>query len=214
MGSYNFSFYANDAPPYAQAKAQHRAPLYDVWNTKINIVEGTPFKITTPIEKEYVAGSKLKLTWGVDKSFFPDPKKSKVRILMSDDMGETFSHVLVPSTDNDGECEVYLPTKAMPLLPTHGIWGNDWDFVHKRLIENVFRGIWFTGAGIIRIETIAEDEDLQFYDLTDGTRNTIAAVPKRGGIVLTDCPVDIQGLPTEHYIKLPHGAAVPAAPLA
>ena len=62
-------------------------------------------------------GDLLHLTWTVDKSFFRSG--SKVRVLMSDDMGHTFRHVLLPSTDNDGACDVFIPQRLMKRVPTY-----------------------------------------------------------------------------------------------
>ncbi len=118
----------------------------------------------------------------MDKTFFKEG--SKVRVVMSDDFGETFSHVLVPSTANDGECEVYIPQKLMEKFST-------------------YFNIWFAGKGLIRLETI--DDDFQYYDLSNN-----ALVD--GGIEVVKSPVTFEGLPTNNYLKLAADAPLPPAP--
>lgn len=84
----------------------NHATRYDMFKTEVNIVEGIPFAITSEIKKKYKMGEKVTLKWGVDENIFG--KDSKVRILLSDDFGETYKYVLA-ETENDGECEVVIP---------------------------------------------------------------------------------------------------------
>ena len=107
VGNYQFWLSVSDALPINEAITKKQAPLYDGYIANVKVVPAIPFKITSEIKPQYSAGKKLHLTWAVDKTFFK--KGSKVRIVMSDDFGETFSHILVPSTENDGECDVFLP---------------------------------------------------------------------------------------------------------
>lgn len=93
---------------------------YDAFETKLEVVDGTPFKITSVIPNRSTCGDRLNITWAVDKNIFP--ADSRVRILLSDDFGKTFKYVLKESTPNDGSCEIILPhisigqVKIDPLL--------------------------------------------------------------------------------------------------
>ena len=80
---------------------------YDMVAVKVNIADGKTFAITNGMNNEYQGGDKITLHWQVDPNFF-DPN-SKVRILLSDDLGKTFKYTLVESTENDGTCEITLP---------------------------------------------------------------------------------------------------------
>ena len=182
VGNYQFWLSVSDALPVEEAIAKKQAPLYDGYIAKVKVVNATPFKITSNIASQYAMGQKLTLKWSVDKTFFKED--SKVRVVMSDDFGETFSHVLVPSTANDGECEVYLPQKLMEKFST-------------------YFNIWFAGKGLIRLETI--DDDFQYYDLSNN-----ALVD--GGIEVVKSPVTFEGLPTNNYLKLAADAPLPPAP--
>ena len=182
VGNYRFWLSVSDALPVEEAIAKKQAPLYDGYIAKVKVVNATPFKITSNIASQYAMGQKLTLKWSVDKTFFKEG--SKVRVVMSDDFGETFSHVLVPSTANDGECEVYLPQKLMEKFST-------------------YFNIWFAGKGLIRLETI--DDDFQYYDLSNN-----ALVD--GGIEVVKSPVTFEGLPTNNYLKLAADAPLPPAP--
>ena len=182
VGNYQFWLSVSDALPVEEAIAKKQAPLYDGYIAKVKVVNATPFKITSNIASQYAMGQKLTLKWSVDKTFFKEG--SKVRVVMSDDFGETFSHVLVPSTANDGECEVYLPQKLMEKFST-------------------YFNIWFAGKGLIRLETI--DDDFQYYDLSNN-----ALVD--GGIEVVKSPVTFEGLPTNNYLKLAADAPLPPVP--
>ena len=182
VGNYRFWLSVSDALPVEEAIAKKQAPLYDGYIANVKVVNATPFKITSNIASQYTMGQKLTLKWSVDKTFFKEG--SKVRVVMSDDFGETFSHVLVPSTANDGECEVYLPQKLMEKFST-------------------YFNIWFAGKGLIRLETI--DDDFQYYDISNN-----ALVD--GGIEVVKSPVTFEGLPTNNYLKIAANAPLPPAP--
>ena len=182
VGNYQFWLSVSDALPVEEAIAKKQAPLYDGYIANVKVVNATPFKITSNIESQYAMGQKLTLKWSVDKTFFKED--SKVRVVMSDDFGATFSHVLLPSTANDGECEVYIPQKLMEKFST-------------------YFNIWFAGKGLIRLETI--DDDFQYYDISNN-----ALVD--GGIEVVKSPVTFEGLPTNNYLKLAVDAPLPPAP--
>ena len=182
VGNYRFWLSVSDALPVEEAIAKKQAPLYDGYIANVKVVNATPFKITSNIGSQYAMGQKLTLKWSVDKTFFKED--SKVRVVMSDDFGATFSHVLVPSTANDGECEVYIPQKLMEKFST-------------------YFNIWFAGKGLIRLETI--DDDFQYYDISNN-----ALVD--GGIEVVKSPVTFEGLPTNNYLKLAADGPLPPAP--
>ena len=79
---------------------------YDLAETKVTVKDGTPFKITTTPKNEYKGGAQLTLSWNVDNTIFKD---TKVRILLSDDLGKTFKHMVVAEADNNGSKEITLP---------------------------------------------------------------------------------------------------------
>lgn len=80
---------------------------YDIVETKLLVVRGIPFTFSNQFSKKYKVNEKIVLNWNVDTSIFPT--NSKVRILLSDDFGQTFKHILVAETDNDGTEEIMLP---------------------------------------------------------------------------------------------------------
>ena len=89
---------------------EQRAVMYDLFETKVKVVFGTAFEIRDQREmigKEYKVGEKITLKWNVDEDIFGE--NSKVRILLSDDLGKTYKHTIVTSTENDGECEFTIP---------------------------------------------------------------------------------------------------------
>lgn len=87
---------------------------YDLAETKVTVKEGTPFEITTNPKNKYKGGEKISLQWKVDTAIFAG---TKVRVLLSDDLGKTFKHIVLAETANDGAEEVTLPnintTKAV-----------------------------------------------------------------------------------------------------
>ena len=192
VGNYQFWLSVSDALPLSDAIARHHAPLYDGYIANVEVVAATPFKITSTIDKKYSMGDKLHLTWDVDKTFFP--RDSKVRVVMSDDFGKTYRHVLMPATANDGECDVFIPQQLMARVPTYSI-------VVPNTGEKI--DIWFAGKGILRLETI--DDDTQYYDLTSQALNG-------GGIEVVDSKVVFGGLPEASYIIVGKDETLPAKP--
>ena len=104
-GTFTFWLGVSDAQPQ---QAADYIVQYDLAETKVTVKEGTPFKISTPFAKtnKYKGGKKITLKWNVDNIIFKD---SKVRILLSDDFGKTFKHIVTAETANDGEEEIRLP---------------------------------------------------------------------------------------------------------
>ena len=192
VGKYRFWLTVSDALPTSEAIAKRQAPLYDSYIADVDVVSATPFKITSEVKGKYAVGDKLHLTWSVDKTFFP--AGSKVRVVMSDDFGQTYRHVLEPSTENDGECDVYIPQQLMARVATYSI-------VVPTTGERI--DVWFAGKGILRLETI--DDDMQYYDLTNQSING-------GGIEVEASKVVFKGLPTENYMVIGEQDALPAKP--
>lgn len=192
VGDYRFWFSVSDALPIEEAIQKHQAPLYDSYIANIKVVKATPFKLTTTIDNHYEEGDLLHLTWTVDKSFFRSG--SKVRVLMSDDMGHTFRHVLLPSTDNDGACDVFIPQRLMKRVPTY-------TYVVPETGERI--DIYFASEGLLRIETIGDD--IRYYDISNNSKNG-------GGIEVTKAEVEFSGVPEETYITIGKNDEMPPKP--
>ena len=102
-GTFTFWLGVSDAQP--QQSADYIVQ-YDLAETKVTVKEGTPFEITTTPKNKYKGGEKISLQWRVDTAIFPE---TKVRVLLSDDLGKTFKHIVLAETANDGAQEVTLP---------------------------------------------------------------------------------------------------------
>jgi len=110
-GTFTFWLGVSDAQPQ---QAADYIVQYDLAETKVTVKEGTPFEITTNPKNKYKGGEKISLQWNVDATIFAG---TKVRVLLSDDLGKTFKHIVLAETANDGAEEVTLPnintTKAV-----------------------------------------------------------------------------------------------------
>jgi len=110
-GTFTFWLGVSDAQPQ---QAADYIVQYDLAETKVTVKEGTPFEITTTPKNKYKGGEKISLQWNVDTAIFAG---TKVRVLLSDDLGKTFKHIVLAETANDGAEEVTLPnintTKAV-----------------------------------------------------------------------------------------------------
>ena len=110
-GTFTFWLGVSDAQPQ---QAADYIVQYDLAETKVTVKEGTPFEITTTPKNKYKGGEKISLQWNVDAAIFAG---TKVRVLLSDDLGKTFKHIVLAETANDGAEEVTLPnintTKAV-----------------------------------------------------------------------------------------------------
>ena len=180
VGTYHMLLAVSDAPDVQAAIDNKQAPLYDTYLTRLKVVEATPFKITSEVKPQYKTGEKFILKWSVDSNFFP--KDSKVRISLSDDFGKTYKHILVPSTENDGECEVVMPqtpigkTDHYPVVP----------------------GIYVSGLGILKIEVI----DGLVFDISDHRWTA--------GIEVVQSNLTFHNLPKQNYVTLKEGEQIPA----
>jgi len=103
MGTFTFWLGVSDAQPQ---QAADYIVQYDLAETKVTVKEGTPFEITTTPKNKYKGGEKISLQWKVDAAIFAG---TKVRVLLSDDLGKTFKHIVLAETANDGAEEVTLP---------------------------------------------------------------------------------------------------------
>ena len=102
-GTFTFWLGVSDAQPQ---QSSDYIVQYDLAETKVTVKEGTPFEITTTPKDKYKGGEKISLQWKVDTAIFAD---TKVRVLLSDDLGKTFKHIVLAETANDGAEEVTLP---------------------------------------------------------------------------------------------------------
>ena len=102
-GTFIFWLGVSDAQPQ---QAADYIVQYDLTETKVTVKEGTPFEITTTPKNKYKGGEKISLQWKVDAAIFAG---TKVRVLLSDDLGKTFKHIVLAETANDGAEEVTLP---------------------------------------------------------------------------------------------------------
>ena len=102
-GTFTFWLGVSDAQPQ---QAADYIVQYDLAETKVTVKEGTPFEITTTPKNKYKGGEKISLQWKVDAAIFAG---TKVRVLLSDDLGKTFKHIVLAETTNDGAEEVTLP---------------------------------------------------------------------------------------------------------
>lgn len=102
-GTFTFWLGVSDAQPQ---QAADYIVQYDLAKTKVTVKEGTPFEITTTPKNKYKGGEKMSLQWKVDTAIFAG---TKVRVLLSDDLGKTFKHIVLAETANDGAEEVTLP---------------------------------------------------------------------------------------------------------
>ena len=109
-GTYTFWLGVTDGVKGGIKNGKLHAPLYDVYQTQVNVVEGTPFRIKSVTPKgnsRYTRGGEVSISWDVDKKIFGEG--SKVRILLSDDEGNTFPYVLADGIPNSGQATVIFP---------------------------------------------------------------------------------------------------------
>ncbi len=111
-GDFTFWLGVCDGKVGAYKDGKPHVPLYDVYETKVNIVGGTPFKITSisKSSRYFKRGKEVTINWGVDKNIFGED--SKVRILFSDDYGKSYKYVLADGVPNNGKATVIFPTQA------------------------------------------------------------------------------------------------------
>ncbi|WP_241698741.1 reprolysin-like metallopeptidase [Capnocytophaga canis] len=116
VGKFTFWLGVSDAQPQ---QVSNYISQYDMAQTQVIIEDGTPFKITSLMGKNYKGGDNVQLTWNVDEQIF-NKNTSRVRILLSDDFGKTFKYTLVASTENDGNHTVKLPNISVNTIAFGG----------------------------------------------------------------------------------------------
>ena len=152
-GDYTFWLAVSDHNP---ADLNHPV-MYDAYETKVQVREGTPFQITSSIAENYQGGTHIDLRWSVDPTIFT--KDSKVRITLSDDMGASFKYILAEELPNNGHAQVQLPNVAI-------------DKVAYPNYSKLLRG------GVIKIEVIGHIAyALTRYRSSDGGGFTITPDP-------------------------------------
>ena len=112
-GVFTFWLGVCDGKVGAYKNGKPHVPLYDVYETKVNIVGGTPFRITNVSKSsanKFKYGKETTIFWDVDKNIFGED--SKVRILFSDDYGKSYKYVLADGIPNNGKATVIFPTQA------------------------------------------------------------------------------------------------------
>lgn len=190
-GTFHFWLGATDgrAPASSSDPALNpHAMGYDVFETEVEIADGTPFRFSGYLYRDYTTGQRLTLKWNVDPAFFS--ADSRVRILMSDDFGRTWKYVLKESAPNNGSCEVILPQEPFNYVSVDGSGNN-------------------IRAGIIKVEeiggiayTVTATDPV--YDQTDGTQTP------SGGFRLNASPIVFSGTP-ERYITVTEDMIPPVA---
>lgn len=80
---------------------------YDIEPVYLHIVKGKPFKMKTDIKMDQFQGKPLSLSWEPCQELYGTD--SKVRILLSDDFGQTYKYVLDDNVPNTGSWNGYWP---------------------------------------------------------------------------------------------------------
>ena len=112
-GDFTFWLGVSDGKVGAYKNGKPHATLYDVYETKVNIVNGTPFRITNVSKSsagKFKYGKETTIFWDVDKNIFGED--SKVRILFSDDYGKSYKYVLADGIPNNGKATVIFPAQT------------------------------------------------------------------------------------------------------
>ena len=112
-GEFTFWLGVCDGKVGAYKNGKPHVPLYDVYETKVNIVGGTPFRITNITKSRadrFKYGKETTIFWNVDKNIFGED--SKVRILFSDDYGKSYKYVLADGIPNNGKATVIFPAQT------------------------------------------------------------------------------------------------------
>lgn len=110
-------------------------PRYDLEKIRLNIVKGNAFQLKTNLSMDQYHGKAFSLEWNPCTELYGED--SKVRILLSDDFGQTYKYVLDDQVPNNGK------------------WSGFWPYINigkvkYRNFEGDIRG------GVIKIEVIGE----------------------------------------------------------
>lgn len=186
-GTFRFWLSASDGRAAADILSRPHAASYDAYETQVEIVEGTPFRFTSRFGYEYAAGQRLVLTWNVDRALFPEG--SRVRVLLSDDFGKTFKHVLKPSVPNDGRCEVILPQMAFSSVP----YGASGTSVRPGVVK--IEAIGGIAYALSAVSPVFDNGEIQ---------------SPSGGFRLTASPIEFSGMP-ERFLAVSEADIPPVA---
>ena len=197
-GEFTFWLGVCDGKVGAYKNGKPHVPLYDVYETKVNIVGGTPFRITNITKSRadrFKYGKETTIFWNVDKNIFGED--SKVRILFSDDYGKSYKYVLADGIPNNGKATVIFPAQ------TKG-WKGSNLFVEGLFKIEVLNHIAYAVSSDTPGTLDMHSPDITFKNLPEPTitvkKNAIPAAPnvtaesycKRGSIniVLSEEPHD------------------------
>ncbi len=185
IGTYTFWLGVSDGGEIRpdNLNAKNHATRYDMFTTTVTFEDGVPFTFIERNKSSYKAGEKVTLKWGVDKRIFGED--SKVRILMSDDFGQTYKYVLAEGVPNNGSCEVTIPPisigrKEQYRIPVEG--GKDIVFT--------------TGLGLFKIEVI------DHIAHTISENNPMKDV---SGFSIEASQITFQGLPEQQNLTVKKG---------
>lgn len=137
---------------------------YDAMKIKLNIVEGAPFQIDNVefVRNSYdrSIGRDITISWTGNQELYG--KDSKVRILLSDDFGQSYKYILADNVPNNGSW-----TGILPYVTIGKVQYGDWP-----LLEN---------GGRIKVEVIGEAA-YAIYPTTDYSYQAKEAIA--GGFTL------------------------------
>ena len=173
-GEFTFWLGVCDGKVGAYKDGKPHVPLYDVYETKVNIVAGTPFKITniSKSSRYFKRGKEVTINWGVDKNIFGED--SKVRILFSDDYGKSYKYVLADGIPNNGKATVIFPTQAKG-------WNGGTLFVEGLFKIEVLNHIAYAVSSDTPAYLDMHSPDITFNNLPEPTitvkKNAVPAVP-------------------------------------
>ena len=112
-GEFTFWLGVCDGKVGAYKNGKPHVTLYDVYETKVNIVVVNPFRIINVSKSsanKFKYGKETTIFWDVDKNIFGED--SKVRILFSDDYGKSYKYVLADGIPNNGKATVIFPAQT------------------------------------------------------------------------------------------------------
>ena len=129
-----YTFWLGVSDGGRKAHQQPHATQYDIEKVNLNIVDGTPFKITSVMPLSNMEeGDTITIKWDVDRNIFGND--TKVRILFSDDYGKTYKYVLADEVPNNGEYKVSLPAGIRKAGKVWS-WGSERT---KHKVEGIFK---------------------------------------------------------------------------